>query len=215
MNKSNYFIECILKKLTISISLLLILFFVLDLQEALAKSTISGQVSVQGKKNLSKIILYLESKTGDYYKPPFSHKIEQRRLRFLPNLKIITKGDTVNFLNLEKRQIDHNVYSLSGISTFDLGLGEKGTTLKKVFDQPGVLNFYCSVHKRMEGRLVILPTHYYVVISKPGAFQIKDVPPGEWTLKAVLFHRRYKAVPIEIKLDEKDVKDLKLSIIRK
>lgn len=209
------YIEYILKKLIIYTASLLFLFFSLDFQEALAKPTISGKVFVQDNKDLSKIIVYLESKTSNYSKPPSSHKIEQRRLKFMPSLKILVKGDLVNFLNLEKRRIDHNVYSLSEISKFDLGLGEKGTTLKKVFDKPGVLNFYCSVHKLMEGRLVVLPTHYYTVLNKPGTFEIKEVPPGKWTLKAVLFHRRYKAMPIEIKLDEKDVKDIKLSIIKK
>jgi plastocyanin len=194
---------------------LLFLFLLLNLQEALANQTISGQVSVEGNRNVSKIVIYLESKTNTYSKPPSAHIIEQRRLKFVPSLKIIVKGDLVKFLNLEKRQIDHNIYSLSEVNTFDLGLGEKGTTLEKKFIQPGVLNFYCSVHKHMEGRLVILPSHYFEVLKNPGTFEIKNIPPGEWILKAVLFHRRYKLDPIEIKLANKDLKNIKLSIVKK
>ena len=83
--------ESILKNSFLYLVSLLFLFLLLNLQEALANQTISGQVSVEGNRNVSKIVIYLESKTNTYSKPPSAHIIEQRRLKFVPSLKIIVK----------------------------------------------------------------------------------------------------------------------------
>ena len=190
-------------------------FVFLGAQDILANQTISGNISVEGNKSLSKIIVYLENKSEIISSPPSTHVVNQKRLRFSPNMKIVVKGDLVQFLNSENRQIDHNVYSLSETKSFDLGLGEKGSTLETTFNKPGVLNYYCSVHKLMEGRMVILPTSYYTKLNKPGAFKIKDVPSGEWNLKAILFHRRYKTVPLKLKVSEKNITNVKLTVVKK
>jgi hypothetical protein len=49
----------------------------------------------------------------------------------------------------------------------------------------------------MEGILGVVPTPYFAKLAKPGDFKIDNVPPGNWTLKAMISHRRYTAVPIE------------------
>ncbi len=193
----------------------LILIFVCTVQPAFGNQTISGTVSVQGNKPLSNIIVYLESKKNNNSAGSTTHEVVQKRLRFRPGLNIVVQGDLVKFLNAENREIDHNVYSLSGVKTFDLGLAERGSKLEITFDKPGVLNYYCSVHKLMEGRMVVLPTRYYVKLDKPGAFEITGVPPGDWILKAIVFHRRYKAKPFDVSITDKGVTNLNLSIVKK
>ncbi len=106
-------------------------------------------------------------------------------------------------------------FSLSKIQTFDLGLGNKGSVLEHGFGSSGRLNYFCSVHKTMEGKLVVLPTRYFTVLKKPGNFILPDVPPGKWKLKAVVFHRRYKAEPIDISVGAESVKDLVLRIVKR
>jgi plastocyanin len=163
-------------------------------QPAFGNQTVSGVVSVQGNKSLSNIIVYLENKNGSALASSYStHEVVQRRLRFRPRLNIVVQGDLGKFLNIENREIGHNVYSLSGIKTFDLGLAERGSKLEMTLEKPGVLNYYCSVHKLMEGRMVALPTRPYVKLEKPEAFEITGVPSLNWILKAIIFHRRYKA----------------------
>jgi hypothetical protein len=38
------------------------------------------------------------------------------------------------------------------------------------------------VHPEMSGYVVVVPTPYFSVADKDGNFQIKDVPPGHYTL---------------------------------
>ncbi len=194
----------------------LTLVFICAAKPALSNQTVSGVVSIQGNKSLSNIIVYLENKNGsNSTSTNTAHEVVQRRLRFRPGLNIVVQGDLVKFLNAENREIDHNVYSLSGVKTFDLGLAERGSQLEMTFDKPGVLNYYCSVHKLMEGRMVVLPTRHYVKLGEPGAFEITGVPSGDWTLKAIIFHRRYKTKPLDITVSNKSITNLNLSIIKK
>jgi len=198
--------------------LALFIFFILSLQAVnpvFGNQTISGTVSVQGNKSLSNVIVYLENKGGSPSASSTTHEVVQKRLRFRPGLNIVVQGDLVKFLNAENREIDHNVYSLSGIKSFDLGLAERGSKLQITFDKTGVLNYYCSVHKLMEGRMVVLPTRHYVKLEKPGKFEIAGVPSGNWTLKAIVFHRRYKAKTLDLSIGNKDLTNLNLSIVKK
>ncbi len=174
-------------------------FWILQASPVFAHS-LNGTVRVEGSKALKNLVVYLIPKRpGQITASNRTHDVSQKGRKFNPNLIVVYRGDSVRFLNDENREIDHNVYSLSKAATFDLGLAEKGSILKKDFDQPGRVNFYCSVHKRMEGKLVALPSPYFAVLEKPGDFILEGVPKGEWELTAVVFHRRYKPQPVAIK----------------
>ena len=193
----------------------LFLFFEAEAVKA-SSQHLKGKVNVEGGKALKDIIVFLEPVGGAI--PPHSpqkYKVSQKGRKFLPSFLVIIQGDTVQYLNDEDREIDHNIYSLSKIQTFDLGLGDKGSVLEHGFGSPGRLNYFCSVHKTMEGKLVVLPTRYFTVLKKPGNFILPGIPPGKWKLKAVVFHRRYKAEPIDISVGAESVKDLVLKIVKR
>ncbi len=188
-------------------------FWILQASPALAHS-LNGNVRVEGGKVLKNLIVYLIPKRpGQIKASNKTHDVSQKGRKFNPDLIVAYQGDNVRFLNDESREIDHNVYSLSKASTFDLGLGEKGSVLKKSFTRPGRVNFYCSVHKRMEGKLVVLPSPYFAILEKPGAFTLEGIPKGEWELTALVFHRRYKPRPVIIK--NGDNGEIILEIVKK
>ncbi len=175
-----------------------------------------GTVEVEGKKQLRNLIVYLEpQRVAQSSRSTRAHRVSQKGRLFKPGLLVVTRGDKVQWLNDEDREIDHNVYSLSKVKSFDLGLHERGSTIDVTFDQVGRLNYFCSVHKRMEGRLVILPSRHFAVLDKPGSFIIPDVPPGKWVLKAVVFHRRYKSEVLSVSVGEKSTKGLVVRINKK
>ncbi len=176
---------------------------------------VSGTVQVQGGKKLKKMILYLEPANSSFPISHNTHKVTQKGRRFNPGLQVITQGDTVEFINNEDKEIDHNVYSLAKTNIFDLGLGEKGSTLKVKFEKEGKVNYYCSVHKRMEGKLFILPSRYHTILKTPGDFKIDNVPPGRWVLKATHLHRRYKSKTLEFTVGNQPVSNLVLEIVKK
>ena len=182
-----------------------------------SRSHLKGTVSVEGGKKLRNLVVYLERVGGSMKFSAKSHQIRQKGRQFQPFLTVILAGDTLQYLNDEDKEIDHNIYSLSNTATFDLGLGPKGSVLEHTFVRQGKLNFFCSVHKRMEGRVIILPTRFFSILEQPGSFILTDVPPGKWKINILVLHKRFKSLSKEINIDAKGDGDisLDLKVVRK
>jgi len=178
--------------------------------------TIRGQVQVEGHKALKNLIVYLEPETPKQgITSSLSHQVSQKGRNFNPDLLVIGSGDKVQWLNDEDREVDHNVYSLNRIKSFDLGLHERGSIMELTLKKVGHLTYFCSVHKRMGGRLIVLPSRYFTVLEKPGTFIIPNVPRGDWTLHIVVFHRRYTFDPISISVGAKTGKVVVLKVVKR
>jgi len=179
-------------------------------------ATIRGRVAVEGHKALKNLIVYLAPETpGQVIVSPLNHQVSQKGRTFNPDLLVIVPGDTIQWLNDEDREIDHNVYSLNKVKTFDLGLHERGSIMELTINKVARLTYFCSVHKRMEGRLIVLPSRYFTILEKPGTFILPNVPRGNWTLRAVVFHRRYTSEAVQVSVGAHPVKDLVLTIVKK
>ncbi|HER26653.1 MAG TPA: hypothetical protein ENI69_06050 [Rhodospirillales bacterium] len=166
-------------------------------------ASLSGTVTVEGKRSLKNIVIYLEPAEGQSLAKDLSPiTISQKDSGFHPAFSVTVAGTVVRFANDEKKNIDHNVYSLSKAKKFDIGLIGKNMVREVLFDRPGTIKFYCSIHKTMEGVLSVLPSPYFALIAKPGPFVIDQVPPGKWIVKAVVTHRRYGAAPVSATLSE-------------
>jgi hypothetical protein len=46
-----------------------------------------------------------------------------------------------------------------------------------------VASLLCNVHPEMNGYIVVAPTPYFALTDKSGNYEIKNVPPGKYTLK--------------------------------
>ena len=182
--------------------------------QPLAAQTISGRIDAPAQ--VKQLVVYMQAE--DAIKPNQSQKIHvvsQKETAFHSPLTVIVAGDKVQWSNDESKEIDHNIFSLSPLTSFDLGLGEKGSKLEQAFKNTGVVNYYCSVHKNMEGKVIILPNRYYQVLEQSGDFLIDNLPEGNWTLNAVVLNLRYKAEPIKLTIGKAPLKNLTLKIIKK
>ena len=155
--------------------------------------TVMGTVSIDGDKKLRNIIIYMEPSDGRKIGDGQSISVIQNNSTFDPPFNVIVKGEKVNFVNSETKNIDHNVYSLSQKGKFDIGLNGKDSSRAVLFNEVGLIKFYCSVHKSMEGVISVVPTPYFAKLTDSNDFRIDNVPPGKWTIKAMIAHRRYTA----------------------
>ena len=147
---------------------------------------VKGKVAVQGMRSAENIAVYVDAIPGKKFDPPAQHVvIDQRRMAFVPRVTVVLQGTTVDFLNSDS--VGHNVYwpSVSGNKKLahNLGTWPKGERKSFQFNDPGVASLLCNVHPEMSGTLVIVPTPYFAVTDADGTFEIKNVPPGTYTLK--------------------------------
>jgi plastocyanin len=114
--------------------------------------------------------------------PPTPPAIEQRDRRFFPDLVVIPAGSTVSFPNFDP--IFHNVFSLSKAKSFDLGNYPKGQTRTVSFTAPGIIAVYCHLHSNMSATIMVTPNRWATRADGTGAFTLKDVPAGTYTVVA-------------------------------
>jgi plastocyanin len=113
-------------------------------------------------------------------------QIRQEHESFSPRVVAITRGSTVDFPNFDP--YFHNVFSLSGAGTFDLGRYPEGQSRSRQFTRPGIVKVYCHIHSQMSATILVLDHPYFAMAAPDGRFVIPDVPPGEYTL--VGWHER-------------------------
>jgi plastocyanin len=158
---------------------------VLLLAGASLAGEIKGKVSVQGIKSAENIAVYVDAIPDKKFDPPVQHvSIDQRKMTFIPHIVVILKGTTVDFSNSD--QVSHNVYwpSVGGKKSLAHNLTIISPNQKKSFrfDDLGAAQLLCNLHPEMVGYVVVVPTPYFAVTGKDGSFELKDVPPGTYTL---------------------------------
>jgi plastocyanin len=148
-------------------------------------SDIKGHVAVQGLRSPENIAVYVDAIPGKDFPAPAQHTVmDQKGLKFVPHVLVLLKGTTVDFLNSDAT--GHNVYwlAVSGNKKLahNLGTWPQGQTKSFQFNDLGAAPLLCNVHPEMSGYVIVVPTAYFAVTDKEGNFDIKNVPPGHYTL---------------------------------
>jgi plastocyanin len=148
--------------------------------------SVSGVVEVNRPKDVAPdaVLVYV---VGFADKAPGAPiVIKQVGRRFVPELVGVTAGGTVSFPNGDP--FLHNVFSPTTERAFDLGSFKQGEARTRTFPKPGVVDVYCNLHPEMSATLVILPNTRFAVADANGHFEIKNVPPGNWSVFAYSRH---------------------------
>ena len=147
---------------------------------------IKGKVSVQGLKSAENIAVYIDTIPDKKFEALATKPVmDQAKMTFVPHVMVVQVGTTVEFLNSDP--VGHNVYwpGISGNKKLahNLGTWPKGEKKPFQFNDPGAVPLRCNVHPEMSGYIVVSPTPYFAVTDKSGTYEIKNVPPGKYTIK--------------------------------
>lgn len=108
--------------------------------------------------------------------------VSQKNLQFVPAFTVVSRGQTVQFPNDDT--VAHSVFSTSPAKPFQLGIFEEGLRRSVIADRAGVIDVQCALHPQMASRLLVVDSAYYGVADSGGAFEIHNVPPGRYRIKA-------------------------------
>ena len=132
------------------------------------------------------VVVYLEDVTFADDLPTSTTQIRQEHESFSPRVVAITRGSTVDFPNFDP--FFHNVFSLSGTGSFDLGRYQEGRSRSRAFPKAGIVKVYCHIHSQMSATIVVLDHPYFTIPEADGQFTLTNVPAGTYTL--VGWHER-------------------------
>ncbi|HLH42788.1 MAG TPA: hypothetical protein VKV74_07375 [Bryobacteraceae bacterium] len=147
----------------------------------------SKEAAVRKKKDFSGVVIWLEPVSGrPLHSPAVRARMIQKDKTFSPHILAVPTGAVVDFPNFDP--IFHNVFSTYDGQLFDLKLYPPGKSESVTFTRPGIVRVFCNIHSAMSAVIAVLDTPYFDVSKREGAFEIRDVPAGEYRLH--VFHER-------------------------
>ena len=108
--------------------------------------------------------------------------MKSERKRFTPRVVVVARQGAVDFPNVDP--IYHNVFSVSAMNRFDLGLYRAGASKEKKFEESGLVRVYCNIHPQMIGFVMVVDSDFAAVTGADGSFRFDGVPTGAHALKA-------------------------------
>ncbi|MGH9369147.1 MAG: carboxypeptidase regulatory-like domain-containing protein [Thermoanaerobaculia bacterium] len=110
--------------------------------------------------------------------------LDQKGCTFLPHVAVVPVGSQLTIHNND--DVLHNVHALMGSDTiFNVALPIPGMQIPQTMKKPGLVRVKCDAgHTWMSAYIHVVEHRYYAVTDASGKFELKDIPPGTYTLVA-------------------------------
>jgi len=175
---------------------------------SLMAGSIKGTVTASGMRSNADAVVWIDAIPGKTFAPPDKPAvIDQKDIEFVPHVLPVLVGTRVDFLNSDA--FLHNVFTPDKCAgKFNLGSWPQGQTKSYKFEQPCVAVLLCNVHPEMEAFVVAVPTPYFAVTDRKGAYSIDDLPDGTYTLK--VWHPKLKEISRSVTVSGETTVDIEL-----
>ena len=135
---------------------------------------------------LANVFVYVKDGLSGYYfdAPTDAVKVDQQRCRYVPHVFGAQTGQPIEVGNSDPTL--HNVHAMAEANPgFNYGQPMKGMKNTSTFQAPEVMvRFKCNVHPWMTAYAGVLEHPYFAVTAEAGTFELKNVPPGTYTIEA-------------------------------
>ncbi len=127
------------------------------------------------------LVIHLEGVAGDYRGEGQVAELGQRNKIFIPHVVPLLRGSTLRIGNDDPYM--HNVQAHLGKTiVFNLNTPFQYQTVDQVIAEAGVYRILCDLHPEMLAFVVALENPFFATPDAAGAFEIRDVPPGRYSL---------------------------------
>jgi hypothetical protein len=148
------------------------------------KDAPNESVLVDKKGSLQNVVVFVKDAKFNGKPVPVEHAaLDQKGCRYFPHVQALTVGTPLSLMNNDA--ILHNVHANdTGMTVFNVAMPIKGQKLPIPMRKPGLMKLQCDAgHTWMNGWIYVFEHPYFAVTDESGAFTIKDVPPGEYTVE--------------------------------
>jgi len=157
---------------------------------------------------LANVFVYVKDGLGNYvYDPPTdSPKIDQMNCRYHPHVFGMRVGQKLEIVNSDPTL--HNIHALPKANAeFNNGQPLQGMKMEHTFTAKEVMvPFKCDVHGWMNAYVGVLDHPYFATTDKSGAFELKGLPPGTYTIEA--WHEKLGPMTQSVTVGQKETKEV-------
>ena len=120
---------------------------------------------------------------GKHFDPPSEAvTIDQRGCWFRPRVLGVQTGQQLEVINSD--QVTHNIHPMAEVNReWNHSQGPGDPPLHRKFTKPEIMiPVKCNIHSWMHAFIGVLDHPYFAVSGEDGSFNIKNLPPGTYTL---------------------------------
>ncbi len=173
------------------------------------KADFKSETYVVDKGGLENVFVYIKDGLGNKYifdTPTEPVKLDQTGCHYVPHVLGVRTTQPLEIVNSDNTL--HNVHGMPETNReFNFGQPVPGVKKTVTFTAPEVLiPFKCDVHAWMNAYIGVVDHPYFAVSGGAGAFELRTVPAGTYTVEAV--HEKLGRQSQTVTLGENDKKDI-------
>ena len=158
--------------------------------------------------SLGNVFVYVKEGLGDrtFSTPSTVVKLDQQGCRYTPHVFGIQVNQPLEIVNSDSTL--HNIHAMpKSNAEFNTGQPVQGMKHSHKFTAKEVMvPFKCDVHPWMNAYAGVLDHPYYAVSGTDGKFEIKTLPPGNYTVEA--WHEKLGTATQQVTVAAKESKDI-------
>jgi hypothetical protein len=163
----------------------------------------SEVVALNGGK-LANVFVYVKEglPQGNFAVPNEPVVLDQKGCRYSPHVMGIMASQPLKILNSDTA--DHNIHDMpSKNPAFNESQMPTDKPITKAFSNAEMMiAVQCNQHPWMRAYINVMTHPYFAVSAADGSYEIKNLPPGEYTLAAV--HEKFGEQTMKIKVGAKE-----------
>lgn len=163
-----------------------------------------AEVVVATGGKLANVFVYVKEglPQGNFAVPTEPVVLDQKGCRYIPHVLGIMAGQPLKITNTDTA--DHNVHDMpSNNPQWNESQMPTDQPIIKKFPNPEMMiPVQCNQHQWMRAYINVMSHPYFAVSAPDGSFEIKNLPPGEYTIAAV--HERFGEQTMKVKVGPKE-----------
>jgi plastocyanin len=156
-------------------------------QDAACKGTNNAETIVADNGNLANVFVYVKDGLGDrtFDVPKDSVTIDQQGCKYHPHVLGVMMGQNIEIKNDD--QTTHNIHPTPQANReWNESQPPAAAPIEKSFAREEImLPVKCNQHPWMRMYINVVKTPFYAVTGPDGKYEIKGLPPGDYTLAFV------------------------------
>ena len=160
----------------------------------------SEEVVVNPNGTLADVFVYVKAGLeGKNFEPPKEPvTLDQKGCVYRPHVVGVRAGQAISISNSDPTT--HNIHPMPKVNReWNQSQPPKGGNLEKEFSRTEIMiPVKCNVHPWMRSYIGVVDHPYFAVTGDEGTFELKGLPPGEYTVEA--WHEKYGALEQKVRL---------------
>lgn len=164
------------------------------------------QVVTGDGNTLANVVVYVKTGAEGYSFPTPSDSVtlDQKNCMYTPHVVALMVGQTLSVVNSD--DTTHNIHPTPADNReWNKSQPPKAPSITDTFARPEVaIPVKCNVHPWMKSYIAVMANPYYAVTDKDGKFELKNLPPGTYTIEA--WQEKYGVVDQTVTIGAKEAK---------